>query len=78
MICTRCNATGFLNLEQIEDQDVVNSGTESILNWIDSNDDHDVTICDCCGNSESEWYGEPGEHSYVGADWDTPDVPECI
>lgn len=34
---------------------------------------HDVSVCDCCGDSE-EWYGVPGEH-----DLNQKDVPfpEC-
>lgn len=60
MICTRCGGTGFLNLEQcpLVLEDV---GHELILEWIIANTEHDVQVCDCCGNGES-WYGEPGNH----------------
>ena len=60
MNCTRCDGTGFLNIFQVPN-DVFDKGTESVLEWIKNNENHDVTICDCCGNGE-EWYGEPGEH----------------
>lgn len=58
--CTRCDETGFLNLHQIpgcidiDDHDF-------ILRWIDEHTDHDVQVCDCCGDG-SEWYGDAGEH----------------
>lgn len=78
MNCTRCEGTGFLNLEQIEDESVHDEGADAILKWIKQNTDHDVCVCDCCGDSEEGWYGEPGEHSFAGGSWDTPDVPDCI
>ena len=34
---------------------------EAILQWIATHTDHDVQVCDCCGDGE-EWYGTPGEH----------------
>ena len=37
-----------------------------VKRWIEAEEGHDVTVCDCCGNTE-EWYGEPGihdEHDY--------------
>jgi hypothetical protein len=37
------------------------------------NDDHDVTVCDCCGDGE-EWYGVHGEH-YGPEDPPGPDGP---
>jgi hypothetical protein len=64
--CTRCQGTGFLNLEQIDPavygMDVPDSTNgEAILKWIKTHDNHDVQVCDCCGNGEY-WYGVPGEH----------------
>ncbi len=59
--CTRCQGTGFLNAEQIPDDIIEPWNSKTILRWIEEHDGHDVTICDCCGDSE-EWYGEPGEH----------------
>lgn len=59
--CTRCDGTGFLNVEQIEDESIGYADPEAVLAWIESHDEHDVSVCDCCGNGE-EWYGTPGEH----------------
>ena len=60
LTCTRCDNTGFLNLDQIGDC-VDYMDTEDILRWIRSREGHDVQVCDCCGDGE-EWYGVPGEH----------------
>lgn len=35
---------------------------ELVGKWIENNNDHDVQVCDCCGNGE-DWHGEPGEHN---------------
>jgi hypothetical protein len=64
--CTRCDGTGFLNIEQVEDDlqiRIVAEGLnhEEVLKWIARNKDHDVKVCDCCGDGEG-WYGEPGQH----------------
>jgi len=58
--CTRCDGTGFLNIDQIEDP-IDLSSEDAILKWIEENDDHDVQVCDCCGDGKG-WYGNPGEH----------------
>ena len=67
-VCTRCDGTGFLNAHQIPDGIVAKSlspgskkWTDVILKWIETNNDHDVLVCDCCGNGK-EWHGEPGQH----------------
>lgn len=83
MICTRCQGTGFINLEQLpkELQDglteasfiylskdikykaVVSDGWHDlVLKWINNNEDHDISICDCCGDGVG-WYGDAGEHN---------------
>lgn len=63
--CTRCANTGFLNIDQVDDFDLSCFDTEGndqvILDWMERNDDHDVQICDCCGDGEG-WYGVRGEH----------------
>lgn len=60
--CTRCESTGFLNLDQIEEGVMFYlDSNEAILEWISLNNDHDVQVCDCCGDGE-QWYGIPGEH----------------
>jgi hypothetical protein len=73
MICTRCEGTGFLNLEQLDLETLTAYGlTEDpqlILTWIETHPDHDVCMCDCCSDGES-WYGLPGEH-----DRDNPNDP---
>jgi len=58
--CTRCEGMGFLNLDQIEDP-IDLSSEDAILKLINENNDHDVQVCDCCGDGEN-WYGYPGEH----------------
>jgi len=65
MTCTRCDGTGFLNIFQINDDNLIDKGIKAIMEWMQEHDDHDVMICDCCGNGE-DWYGDPGEH--YGAD----------
>lgn len=79
MNCTRCDGTGFLNIDQLpEDEDFYD--VARIERWMKENSGHDVMICDCCGDGTG-WYGEPGEHnsdSSVRHGWDTPNIPECI
>ena len=58
--CTRCAGTGFLNTHQLPDT-VNRHDRDAVLRWIEINDNHDICICDCCGDGE-EWYGIPGEH----------------
>ncbi len=60
MTCTRCENTGFLNIDQIGDW-AEDKDHHQILKWISDNNDHDVSVCDCCGDMEN-WYGVPGEH----------------
>lgn len=57
--CTRCSGSGFLNIEQIGDD--FSLSDEEIIAWIKENVNHDVQVCDCCGDGEG-WYGVPGEH----------------
>ena len=57
--CNRCEQAGFLNLHQANLNE--NKSHEEILQWIRNNEDHDVQVCDCCGDGE-RWFGEPGEH----------------
>ena len=67
--CTRCQGTGFLNIEQVDEKTCALSdekGHEVILEWIKDNENHDVQVCDCCGDGE-DWYGEIGCH-YMGGD----------
>lgn len=68
MGCNRCEGTGFLNFHQLpqsiqERYDKVGY-VDIILAWIIKNDDHDVQVCDCCGNSDDSWWYGPGEHDY--------------
>ena len=63
--CTRCEGTGFLNIEQVP-ENIIKEHEETglfivIEKWIASNDDHDACICDCCGDTHG-WHGIPGEH----------------
>ncbi len=69
--CTRCENSGFINLHQIPDaeyehillkyDDLSSDWSNAIQVWIDAHGDHDVQVCDCCGDGE-DWYGVPGEH----------------
>ena len=75
MNCTRCEGTGFLNAEQLESalgeelrkrlltarEQIDSESAQRILDRWYTEENHDVQICDCCGNGE-EWYGIPGEH----------------
>ena len=64
--CTRCESCGFLNINHIDDE-TLKKFEESddflgeVLKWIEENEDHDVQVCDCCGDGDG-WYGVPGEH----------------
>ena len=63
--CTRCEGTGFLNLHQVpKDEAYILDSTEAIGEWMQKNQDNDVQVCDCCGDSEYH-YGEAGHH-YCG------------
>lgn len=74
MICTRCNGTGFLNIDAVDDETLLQydtSGDETvILAFITANPDTNVCMCDCCSDGDS-WYNIPGEH-----DWDNPQDPK--
>lgn len=62
LTCTRCGSSGFLNIEQVPD-DAQDEGVEAIQKWIkECCEDHDVQVCDCCGDGEEAWHGVPGEH----------------
>ena len=63
--CTRCDGSGFLNIDQLPEKalEAYDDGDEQkILSWIATNEEHDVQVCDCCGDGEEGWYGEIGIH----------------
>ncbi len=60
--CTRCGATGFLNYEQLDDGMTDQLESHEILEWIKKNPETEACVCDCCGNGDDGWYGEPGQH----------------
>jgi hypothetical protein len=60
LTCTRCEGTGFLNIEQVP-KGYLGRGVMTIMDWIASNLDTDCQVCDCCGDGW-QWWGEPGEH----------------
>jgi hypothetical protein len=78
MVCTRCENSGFLNLHQVPDEYCKKydetGNVNVILEWMKLNNDHDVSVCDCCGNGEDAWYGRHGEH-YTAADPPGPTGP---
>ena len=86
MNCTRCQGVGVLNYEQVPEaewQAIENSDDREgdILKWIEEHDDHDVMVCDCCGDGEG-WHGMPGEHDESQFGRDGPyayngGLPEC-
>jgi hypothetical protein len=63
--CTRCDGTGFLNIDLTPDEllrQFDSTGNHDLIsNWIVMQDDCDVMLCDCCGDGDG-WYGVPGEH----------------
>lgn len=64
MNCTRCEGSGFLNLDHIPEEyydEFIDGDVDATLKWMEENDDHSVQVCDCCGNGE-DWYDFPGEH----------------
>jgi hypothetical protein len=66
LTCTRCSSTGFLNLHQIPENELPEIGDnfhELVLKWMQSHTEHDVTVCDCCGNGDN-WHNIPGEHEH--------------
>ena len=69
MICTPCQGTGFLNIEQVP-VGIDLSNPTVVLGWMLANKGHDVRICDCCGDGEG-WYHNPGEHASNA-------LPECM
>lgn len=85
LTCTRCGGSGFLNIEQV-DESILKifeaSGQHTvILCWMDANEEHDVQVCDCCGNGAS-WHRVPGEHSAADYGPNGPyayngGLPEC-
>ena len=60
MTCTRCEGTGFLNLNQVPDGLFDRVGIEGVIEWMKANMS-DVQVCDCCGDGQN-WYGIPGSH----------------
>lgn len=68
LTCTRCDGTGFLNYDQLDDGLTDQLTPDEILEWIEKNPGTEARVCDCCGNGEV-WYGTPGEH------YNSPDMP---
>lgn len=64
MTCTHCER-GFLNLDQVAEETLKRFSEtgdhQVILDWMAAHADHDVAVCDCCGDGET-WYGTPGDH----------------
>lgn len=67
MNCNPCEGQGFKNLHQVPDKEhegalASNDYHDAMLKWIEENEEHDVCVCDCCGDGDG-WYGEPGDHT---------------
>lgn len=64
--CTRCETRGFLNLHQLDDEQMeaaeeAEDFHQHILEVHCHDENLDVCVCDCCGDG-CGWYGTPGEH----------------
>jgi hypothetical protein len=77
--CTRCDATGFLNLHQVDEATLARfdatGDPQIIVDWMEANSNHDIAVCDCCGSGEPwSWHYMPGLH-----DLNNPEhpFPEC-
>lgn len=78
MICTRCGGTGLLNEHLVPESmwaqhERGELPLEDILQLL-RDEQPDVTACDCCGDGEEQWHGEPGAH-YEGGDDPGPRGP---
>lgn len=68
MICTRCEGSGLLNIDQFDEVHAqlnldADADPEDIVAAIARFPyvEHDIAVCDCCGDGEG-WHGVPGEH----------------
>jgi hypothetical protein len=63
LTCTRCEGSGFLSANNIPDA-IWELDIDKVLAWVLAHPDEsgDATVCDCCGDGEESWYGQPGEH----------------
>lgn len=89
MNCTRCDGSGFLNLDQIPDAEMQQidamaddtmDRAMAILGWMYlQKTPNDVCICDCCGDDDGEnWHFEPGVHAEFLKYPTNGGVPPCI
>lgn len=85
MNCTRCEGTGFLNINQVDDEVLKQfdqTGNHSlIIEWAETHES-DVGFCDCCGDGDG-WYDIAGEHNPHDYGKDGPyayngGLPECF
>jgi len=84
--CTRCDGYGFINLEQIPESDMAwieehADFNDGVFKWMRDHEDHDVAVCDCCGDGEG-WHDEPGVHNEAQYGKNGPyayngGLPEC-
>lgn len=62
MNCTRCEGSGFLNIDQLPSKmHETDIDIDDVFQWMLDNPVSDVCVCNCCGDGD-EWYGTPGEH----------------
>jgi hypothetical protein len=67
MHCTRCEDSGFLNLElmnasALEAAQNSDDFYSAVLKWIETQVECAVSVCDCCGDGKG-WHDEPGIHN---------------
>lgn len=75
------NAFKYLNKKIKYKKVKIDTWHNLVLEWIKNNKDHDVQVCDCCGNGK-KWYGEPGIHDPIDYGENGPyayngGLPEC-
>ncbi len=67
MNCNACQGTGFHNLHQLDDDQLIAAGAaedfhEHVVATHCEDDESDVCVCDCCGDGIDSWHGTPGQH----------------
>ena len=75
MNCTRCDGTGFLNIEQMGEMGIEWAESHidfcaAVMEWIRFNPGTDVSICDCCGDGEGRMQRKKRRGKHMNGKWD--------